>query len=42
MSDERKAPVAFSVLLFPDVKFLTFLHFNNKFMINPHQGIASG
>jgi hypothetical protein len=42
MSDGRNASGAFSLLLFPDVKFLTSSLVNNKFMIDPHQGIASG
>ena len=42
MSDERNASGAFSLLLFPDVKFLTSSYVNNKFMIDPLQGIAGG
>jgi len=42
MSDERNASVAFGLLLFPDVQFLTSSHFSNKLMIDPRPGIAGG
>jgi len=42
MSDELKASIAFGLLLFPYVQFLTSSHFSNKFMIDPHPGIAGG
>jgi len=42
MSGERNASGALGLLMFPDVQFLTSSHFNNKFMIDPHSGIAGG
>ena len=42
MSNKGNASAPFGLPLFPDVQFLTSSHLNNKFIIDPHPGIAGG